>query len=704
MKKLNVLTRMLLLVALLVGNVGSVWGETATWTATNGGLGSSIGSGTFTDSQSNSWNYTRTLKSGSSFSGWTENCIQLGKKGGVENITLSTDAYSAYTISEVSVKCSSYNGAHKVSIKVGDTTYLTATNTSSWTTVSEKIGKGSSSGEIVISFTDGSRALYIKSITVTYSTGGGTPTVSTPTFSVGTGTYTTAQNVTLACATDGATIHYTTTGVDPTESDATYSSPISVTTTGTTIKAKAFKDGMDASAVASATYTIKPNKPTITITGNAISITGDDGCTFYYTTNGDAPDNTKTKYTTPFDLNEDCTIKAKAYDSYDNASDAKSLSFKYMPLAPKNINSNYYVKVTDASTLENGDAVLIVCETDGQALGTTQNDNNRADANVTISEGVIQNPSASVQKLTLVKKTETISEKDKDVFYFYTGSGYLYAASNSSNHLKTETTPDDNNNARAIISISSGDASVIFSGNNSHNDLRHNKKSDLFSCYESSSELHVVQIYKEVVRPVTVTSAEYGTLYYENVALKVPTGAEAYTVKVADKKLVRSKTYNAGDVIAAGTAVVVKAIANSYAFTASDVEGVGDDNNLLKGSDVAAITTGPAGCKFYKLSLDASNTAGTVGFYWGAADGAAFTSGAHKAYLVIPSDVTLSGKESFLFSDIESDSEGLSEETTGIRSIEQTTENGVRYNLAGQKVGADYKGIVIVNGKKMLNK
>ena len=30
--------------------------------------------------------------------------------------------------------------------------------------------------------------------------------------------------------------------------------------------------------------------------------------------------------------------------------------------------------------------------------------------------------------------------------------------------------------------------------------------------------------------------------------------------------------------------------------------------------------------------------------------------------------------------------------------------NGVIYNLAGQKVGKDYKGIVIMNGKKMIQK
>ena len=48
------------------------------------------------------------------------------------------------------------------------------------------------------------------------------------------------------------------------------------------------------------------------------------------------------------------------------------------------------------------------------------------------------------------------------------------------------------------------------------------------------------------------------------------------------------------------------------------------------------------------------------------------------------------------------DEEG--EETDGIKAVSTKVENGVRYNLAGQKVGADYKGIVIVNGKKVIIK
>ena len=46
----------------------------------------------------------------------------------------------------------------------------------------------------------------------------------------------------------------------------------------------------------------------------------------------------------------------------------------------------------------------------------------------------------------------------------------------------------------------------------------------------------------------------------------------------------------------------------------------------------------------------------------------------------------------------------LNGSTTGISKIETSAAKAVRYNLAGQKVGANYKGVVIENGKKIVVK
>lgn len=83
----------------------------------------------------------------------------------------------------------------------------------------------------------------------------GTETVSTPAFSPSPGTYTSSQSVSISCDTSDATICYSTNGDEPTEDSSIYSSPITISST-TTINAKAFKTGWNASEIATGTYTI----------------------------------------------------------------------------------------------------------------------------------------------------------------------------------------------------------------------------------------------------------------------------------------------------------------------------------------------------------------------------------------------------------------------------------------------------------------
>lgn len=122
-------------------------------------------------------------------------------------------------------------------------------STSTWTGSTNSV-------TLTVTGTKSSQRIYITAMTVTYE-GGGTviQTVATPTFSPEGGDFTEAQDVTINCSTSGATIYYTTDGMAPTTSSSVYSSAISVEET-TTIKAIAVKDGMNNSAVASATYTI----------------------------------------------------------------------------------------------------------------------------------------------------------------------------------------------------------------------------------------------------------------------------------------------------------------------------------------------------------------------------------------------------------------------------------------------------------------
>jgi len=156
--------------------------------------------------------------------------------------TLTVTPASGCTITGMTLTFSSASNVGTLSASAG--TYSVSSTTGTWT--------GSSTAPVVITNTASSGHARIKVLAVTYSAGG-TPSVATPTFSPEAGSYTTTQNVTISCTTEGATIYYTLDGNDPTTSSAVYSSPIAISET-TTVKAMAAKTGMNNSSIATAVY------------------------------------------------------------------------------------------------------------------------------------------------------------------------------------------------------------------------------------------------------------------------------------------------------------------------------------------------------------------------------------------------------------------------------------------------------------------
>ena len=188
-------------------------------------------------------------------------------------------------------------------------------------------------------------------------------------------------------------------------------------------------------------------------------------------------------------------------DSYKPA----SASYTLTVTEPLVVGSGTYELVADATTFAAGDKILIayVDANTQYVLSTTQNANNRAaTTDVTLQSDGTLLPGETAQIITL--------EKDGDNFLFNVGNGYLYAASSTSNYLKTEVKPDADGNAKATISISEdGKATITFQGTNTRNTIRYNpnttNQSPLFSCYVPSSTTgSLPQIYREVAVTIVV--------------------------------------------------------------------------------------------------------------------------------------------------------------------------------------------------------
>ena len=158
------------------------------------------------------------------------------------------------------------------------------------------------------------------------------------------------------------------------------------------------------------------------------------------------------------------------------------------------------------------------------------------------------------------------------------------------------------------------------------------------------------------------------------------------------------EAYETGAVVPANTGVMVSAPkGGDYTVNVAATEGTSVlvNNNCLRptgdnGITAEAMGDADAGCLFYRLTM---HNGTQIGYWWGAENGAAFAVAANKAYMAIPKAqaARMMGN-------------GFSEIFTGIVSTEQQRESVATYNLLGQRVSPDTKGVLIRNGKKLINK
>ena len=390
------------------------------------------------------------------------------------------------------------------------------------------------------------------------------------------------------------------------------------------------------------------------------------------------------------------------------------------------IDSNSYVQVTDAGSLKAGDKILIayVNGSSAQVLSTTQNANNRpATTDVTLNDNGTLTPGTAAQVITL--------EKDGENFLFNVGDGYLYAASSSSNWLRTETTADAN--AKATISISSDNATITFQGTNTRNVIRYNPNSGspIFSCYSGTTTGSAPQIYRQIPT-VTLGNATDNsttidtykgeivnvklsdrTLYkdgsWNTLCLPFSLTAEQVTNQLDHGSLMtlQSSSFSNGTLtlnfisatsIEAGKPYIIKwtggsplesptftgvTIANATAnINADNVDFIGIYSPL---NITAADNT--------KLYLSNDNT-----LYY---PNAAMTIGAFRAYFQLKGITAADLPQSAIV--LNFDAEG----TTGLNSLTPALSQGEGvYTLDGRKLNAmpTQKGVYIVNGKKVVIK
>ena len=149
------------------------------------------------------------------------------------------------------------------------------------------------------------------------------------------------------------------------------------------------------------------------------------------------------------------------------------------PVEPEKPEANSWTLVTDASMLKEGDQIVIAAANSNYAISTEQKSNNRGQAAVTKDGNTIAF-GEDTQIMTIA------AGKVDGTWAFNTGAGYLYAASSSSNYLRTQSTLDANGSW--AITIDGGAASIIAQGSNTRNVMLYNQTSGLFACYASASQ------------------------------------------------------------------------------------------------------------------------------------------------------------------------------------------------------------------------
>ena len=355
-------------------------------------------------------------------------------------------------------------------------------------------------------------------------------------------------------------------------------------------------------------------------------------------------------------------------------------------VTPEPSATGYYEKVTSTSGLVDGGKYLIVNETKKYAfngnLASESLGGARNYITYTVTDSKINSTDATQNAMVTLNAMEnskwSIKTKN-DIYVGYSGT---------SNGMAKADTPQEN-----TITFSSNNVVITGSGGVQLKFLNQNG-SETFKYYSSSQT--AVQLYKFVpgeapsTVDIYVSEAGYAT-YVSNFTLDYSSNAnlKAYIAKEESGEIKFTEVKK----VPANTGVLLRATdggGNTYTVNTTTAET--DDmtgNKLVRGTGAAVAT----GTNPYNYILNVVNN--ELGFYRANNQ----TVATNRAYLQTSVTPGALAKIAIIFDDA----------TTSINALDNLTDSQLDndapiYNLAGQKVTKAYKGVVIQNGKKLLNK
>lgn len=358
-------------------------------------------------------------------------------------------------------------------------------------------------------------------------------------------------------------------------------------------------------------------------------------------------------------------------------------------------NQHVYKKVTSQEDITDGDTYLIISEEYNKALSEINVSDTRGIAvDVTIADDIYSNQ-ANAEGLPY---EYTISATENGKYSIKSTQGYLAIKGDNTDLTISETETEN-----CHWTITYQDGKVLLKGNAGGRILGYNSSAKCFRYYDPKNYNNIT-LYKKVTSTTgsfSITDAGFAT-YYTDKAFVMPENVQGGIVTKANNEtsqLTVSYNYQPGTVVPAKTPIVLKGEKGDYTVNYTTSEETAPAGNMLYGADNVdadgmTFVEG-TNVKYYKLAL---GNDGKCGFYWSAADGAAFEYTANRAFLAIDITDASQAPEGFSL-----DGDGG---TTGIDGVMNGNDGSQKiYTITGVYAGKSLdklpKGIYIVGGKKV---